>query len=150
SARVGVELCLQLGDRGFSVISQGFDELDPTLGAFRPNLVVASPLDDDPAGTLERLRGRTEVPVVLLLPVDHSPELRAAAFHADADDVFTESLDLGALVLRVETILRRRSAGPVLRAGDVTIEEAGHIARRGAHELDLTDIEFGLLVALVS
>jgi two-component system response regulator MprA len=51
----------------------------------------------------------------------------------------------------VRALLRRTASkeGGVLSLGDLTIDEAGRTASRSGEELDLTKIEFDLLVALV-
>lgn len=148
-ARVGVQLCLNLGERGFTVLCQGFDAIEVALSDFQPDLVVARPPEGSAVAALARVHERSDAPIMLLLPAEHDRDALIRAFRAGADDVVMESSDLEEVVMRVEAILRRAVMREGLRAGDIVIDTDSHTARRGEHNLELTDIEFDILAVLV-
>ena len=95
-------------------------------------------------------RQKIETPVLMLTAKGDTSD-RVAGLDAGADDYLTKPYESDELLARVRALLRRTASkdGGVLSLGDLTIDEAGRTASRNGDELDLTKIEFDLLVALV-
>ncbi len=90
---------------------------------------------------------------ILLLSARTEEVDRIIGFELGADDYVTKPFSPRELVLRVKSILRRkmapRSGSSVLSLGDITVDQERHyIAVRGV-PIDLTVIEFKLMVALL-
>jgi two-component system response regulator MtrA len=69
-----------------------------------------------------------------------------------ADDYVVKPFNPKELVARIRTRLRPTPVGTadVLRVGDLTLDVAGHEVRRGETRINLTPLEFELLLALAS
>ena len=90
---------------------------------------------------------------ILLLSARAEEVDRIIGFELGADDYVTKPFSPRELVLRVKSILSRkmtpRSSSSVLSVGDITVDRQRHyIAVRGV-PIDLTVIEFKLMVALL-
>jgi two-component system, OmpR family, response regulator len=100
---------------------------------------------------LRRLRdGQIWTPVLLLTARDAVGD-RVGGLDAGADDYLTKPFSLAELMARLRAIVRR---GPVerptvLRAGDLRLDPAAHLAWRGDVELPLSAREFTLLELLM-
>jgi two-component system KDP operon response regulator KdpE len=96
------------------------------------------------------LRTWTDIPILVLSAVGEE-EQKVRALEAGADDYVTKPFGTRELVARLQAALRRvPSAGePVIEAGGLEIDLAGHTVRRGDEEVHLTPIEFRLLAELV-
>jgi len=148
STRTRAEYGALLGKAGMSVVTQGYRGLEHTMAVLEPDLAIAELRNDDPAETIELLRGRTNVPVLLLVPQGTRSAVTIAAFHAGADDVMEHPVNCRELVERVEAILNRRNVDREVRVRDVVVDEAAHLAWRGEQPLGLTPTEFQLLLVL--
>src|SRR5262249_33625742 len=86
-------------------------------------------------------------PRVLMLTARDSLEDRVSGLDDGADDYLVKPFAYPELSARVRSLLRRHSgAAPApLRVGDLELDTARHVARRGGRELDLTAKEFALL-----
>lgn len=96
-----------------------------------------------------RDQGR-DLPILILSALDEVDD-RVAGLQAGADDYLVKPFAVDELVARLRALLRRRPE-PVsvpLRVGDVLIDPARHLARRGDRDLELTRREFELLEAFV-
>jgi len=120
----------------------------------RPDLVLVDlglP-DRDGATVIREIRGFSSVPVLVLSARSMETE-KIAALDAGADDYVTKPFSTPELLARVRAALRRgaRAAGgglPMLQLGDIRIDLAARIARRGADELHLTPLEYRVLECL--
>ncbi|MFF1506470.1 response regulator transcription factor [Streptomyces sp. NPDC058326] len=99
-----------------------------------------------------RLRARGPVAVIMLTARGDEDD-RITGLEVGADDYVTKPFSPRELVLRVESVLRRTrttaapaDTGPVLRAGDITVDPATRRATRAGRVLALTLREFDLLV----
>ena len=88
-------------------------------------------------------------PVMMLTAKDGEYD-QVDAFDLGADDYLTKPFSLVVLVARLRSLARRSVAARpvVLTVGDLHVDPAKHIARRGDVEIPLTAKEFALLVYL--
>jgi two-component system alkaline phosphatase synthesis response regulator PhoP len=97
------------------------------------------------------LRRESEVPIIMLTARGEEAD-RLIGLELGADDYITKPFSPRELVARARAVLRRAQGDVMqtgmIRAGDLEIDLAGHQARRGSEALNLTRIEFNLLVAL--
>jgi two-component system KDP operon response regulator KdpE len=106
------------------------------------------------------VRGWSAVPIIVLSArLDEADKI--AALDAGADDYLTKPFGTGELLARVRANLRRprvaagdatiADAGAALfRFGDIEVDRAARIVRRGAVEVHLTPTEYRLLGVLVA
>jgi two-component system, OmpR family, response regulator len=140
-----------LRNAGFAVERAERGPVEPLIPELRPALVVLDMGDEklaERAVAVSRLRLSTDVPLVVLTRSDRLED-RMAGFEAGADDVLTIPFPLDELRWKVTTIVRR--AGDTvdrLTLGDVTVDVRAHAVERNGTAVDLTAIEFALLVAL--
>ena len=92
---------------------------------------------------------KAHIPVIIVTAKGEESDI-VLGLGIGADDYVTKPFALDELLARIRALLRR-SAGDVaevLRFGDLTIEPAARVARRGDRDLGLTKTEFDLLVLL--
>jgi two-component system KDP operon response regulator KdpE len=107
--------------------------------------------DMDGAEVIRRLREWSKVPV-LVLSVRASEADKIAALDAGADDYLTKPFGGRELLARLRAILRRTqsSAEPaIVRFGEIEIDQAARVVRRGGEEVRLTAKEYAFLHLLV-
>jgi DNA-binding response OmpR family regulator len=90
-----------------------------------------------------------ETPVLMLTAKDGEYD-EAEGLDTGADDYLTKPFSYVVLLARVRALLRRRSrsAIPVLRVGDLTIDQAARRVLAGEEEIALTAKEFSVLEQL--
>ena len=124
-----------------------------------PDLVLLDLMLPDISGTeicrLVKSEPRTRhVPVVMLTA--KSDELdKVVGFELGADDYVTKPFSVRELVLRVRAVLRRREGAPPPAAaaapvGPLRVDVEAHRAYVANEEVDLTPLEFRLLVTFMS
>ena len=120
---------------------------------FLPDAMVLDVMMPDLDGlqVLRRLRAAgNDVPVLFLTARDAVGD-RIAGLPAGGDDYVTKPVSLEEVVARLRALMRRagtaHSAGdnPVLRIGDLTLNEDSHEVERAGTPIDLTATEFELL-----
>ena len=90
-------------------------------------------------------------PVIILTARDQIRD-RIEGLNAGADDYLVKPFDLGELAARVAAVARR-SAGdpsPVIRLGEIEIDQAGRVASRNGTRIDITGREWAVLDRLLS
>ncbi len=153
---------------GFTVTtaSSGNDALEQAA-AQQPDLVVLDVMLPDLDGfeVCRRLRAEgNDVPVIFLTARDTSSDT-VTGLALGGDDYVTKPFSVEALVARIRAVLRRVRAAAgtggqadgddglggaeVLRVGDLELDEARWMARRGSTELELSPTEFRLLAFLM-
>jgi two-component system OmpR family response regulator len=100
---------------------------------------------------LHRLRqAGSDVPVLFLTAKDSVSD-RVAGLTAGGDDYVTKPFSLEEVVARLRGLMRRAGtaqasdAEPILRVGDLSLNEDSHEVERAGREIELTATEFELL-----
>ena len=140
-----------LGAAGVEVLRVHPGSLDRAVSEASPSLVLLdtgdAPLADD-AGPVTRLRRTADVPLLVLTRSTRLDD-RLAAFGAGADDVVALPLPLAELRCKVEAVMRRTSrASEGIGLGDLHVDIGSHVVERNGLPIELTAMEFSLLVAL--
>ena len=90
---------------------------------------------------------------VLMLTARAQVEDRVEGLDAGADDYLPKPFALPELLARVRALTRRQGEAPsteaTIRAGDVALDPARHVVRRGDERIDVTAKEFALLATLM-
>jgi DNA-binding response OmpR family regulator len=106
--------------------------------------------DLDGVEVIKRLRAQGSDLPICVLSARNEVDDRVRGLQAGADDYLVKPFALEELVARLNALLRRRPEAPAVRTvGDLHLDPARHIARRGSRDLDLTRREFELLDAFV-
>ena len=102
------------------------------------------------AGEVECRSGR-EVRIMMLTALGTLPD-RVRGLDAGADDYIIKPFALAELTARLRAVLRReiRGESSILRVGDITLDTARQVVRRGGREVDLTLKEFSVLRFLMT
>ena len=120
---------------------------------FRPDVVVLDVMlpDIDGLEVLKRIRGGGQDTPVLFLTAKDATGDRIAGLTAGGDDYVTKPFSLEELVARLRGLIRRSAlviteqADPILRVGDLVLDEDSYEVRRGDRQIELTATEFELL-----
>ncbi|MFS0715265.1 response regulator transcription factor [Microbacterium sp. 2P01SA-2] len=147
-------LSMALKMEGWEVRSaaSGFEAL--TLAReFEPDAMVLDIMmpDLDGMSVLQRLRQSGDDVPVLFLTAKDSVGDRVAGLTAGGDDYVTKPFSLEEVVARLRGLMRRAGtataggADPILRVGDLTLNEDSHEIERAGTSIELTATEFELL-----
>jgi two-component system KDP operon response regulator KdpE len=108
--------------------------------------------DTDGIVVIERLRGWSDVPIIVLSARDAEPS-KIAALDAGADDYVTKPFSMGELLARVRAALRRgvpADQPAVVTTGAFTVDLAAkRVTGAGGADVRLTPTEWHLLEILV-
>ncbi len=145
---------------GIVLTSSGFDvdlvsRGDEALEVFRnnpPDLVLLDVMlpGIDGIEVCRLIRKESMVPIVMLSAKGETQDI-VRGLEAGADDYMQKPFrDKAELVARIRTRLRRTNLDitGLLLIGDLTIDVTAHEVRRGSTNIQLTRLEFDLLVAL--
>ena len=96
-----------------------------------------------------RIRDFSGVPIIMLTAKGDTTDV-VKGLESGADDYVVKPFNPKELVARIRTRLRPSSEGAnsVISVGDVTIDVPAHEVRRGDCRINLTPLEFDLLLAL--
>src|SRR5919108_2148796 len=144
-----------LRGRGFAVdVAYDGAQAEQRLAVHEYDLVV---LDRDLPHThgdavCARLAQQPERPRVLMLTAFADVEDRVEGLRLGADDYLPKPFAFPELVARLEALTRRgrRALPPVLRCGDLELDQARLVARRRDHEIELTAKEAAVLQVLMA
>jgi two-component system, OmpR family, KDP operon response regulator KdpE len=142
---------------GYDVRSAGNGETALDMLASEPADVVLLDLGlpgIDGVEVVRRLRAWTQIPVIVLSVRDRQAD-KVAALDAGADDYLTKPFGMDELLARIRVAMRRSApagsiAGPVVRAGDIEVDVAKKLVKKGDRPVHLTPTEYALLEALVT
>ena len=127
--------------------SKAFDAFRET----RPDLVLLDLMlpGRDGIDVAKQIRAESGVPIVMLTAKGDTVDV-VLGLESGADDYVVKPFKPKELVARVRARLRpsQDPAQGALSIGDLTIDVAGHVVRRGDELINLTPLEFDLLVAL--
>ncbi|CAB4959561.1 unannotated protein [freshwater metagenome] len=145
-------LSIVLRQEGFDsrIVGRG----DVALDAFRdykPDLVLLDLMlpGKDGIDVCKEIRAESGVPIVMLTAKGDTVDV-VVGLESGADDYIVKPFKPKELVARVRARMRRNDVTPDegLTIGDVTIDVAGHSVTRGEEPINLTPLEFDLLVCL--
>jgi two-component system KDP operon response regulator KdpE len=144
-----------LTEKGFRVTTASRGEEGLTLAATNEPDIVILDLglpDMDGVEVCARLREWTQCPIIIL-SVRDSERDKVSALDTGADDYLTKPFGIEELLARVRVALRH-SAGKqgtqnkIIKAGQLTIDLAWHVIKRGDEDIKLTATEYKLLAYL--
>jgi len=99
---------------------------------------------------MRALRDQDVTTPILVLSARGTLDDRLRGFESGADDYLPKPFSPAELVLRVKSILRRATPeGKQLIHGDLTVDRARYEVRRSGTAIELTRVEFQLLLALL-
>lgn len=121
-----------------------FDEYDPQLILLDVMLPGRNGFE-----ICEEIRETSNVPIIMLTARSDTADV-VTGLEAGADDYVPKPFKPKELVARVRARLRAQNevAEEVLQLGDLKIDVSGHEVTRDDQEINLTPLEFDLLVAL--
>jgi two-component system response regulator MtrA len=127
---------------------------ESAMGLFRetrPDLVLLDLMlpGKDGIEVCREIRAESGVPVVMLTAKGDTVDV-VLGLESGADDYVVKPFKPKELVARVRARMRRNDDIPpeLLQIGDLSVDVAGHVVRRGDTTIALTPLEFDLLVAL--
>jgi two-component system, OmpR family, response regulator MtrA len=117
----------------------------------RPDLVLLDLMLPGLGGidVCRQIRAESGIPIVMLTAKSDTVDV-VLGLEVGADDYVVKPFKPKELVARVRTRLRRDTAPAPerLEIGDLSIDVAGHVVSRDGQPINLTPLEFDLLVAL--
>src|SRR5687768_11699949 len=124
------------------------------LAAFRenrPDIVLLDLMLPGMSGidVCRSIRGESGIPIVMLTAKTDTIDV-VVGLESGADDYVVKPFKPKELVARIRARLRRTEepTQEMLEIGDLVIDVAGHSVKRDGHPIQLTPLEFDLLVAL--
>ncbi|MCU1462998.1 MAG: two component transcriptional regulator, winged helix family [Acidimicrobiales bacterium] len=139
---------------GWAVHATGpADDVQRVADEMRPDVVILDVRDgsDDSAGlnVARRLRAGSDVPIVFCSALGTVAD-RISGFESGGDDYIVKPFSHDELIARLRAVLRRsgRGASPVIRVGDLVVDDRAHVVSYCRHVLDVTRLEFGVLSLL--
>ncbi len=146
-------LQIVLRQEGFDTVHCGNGtEAVAAMRESRPDLVLLDLMlpGRDGVKVCRDMRTESVVPIVMLTAKSDTSDV-VAGLEAGADDYVAKPFKPKELIARIRTRLRQMSADPgkdVLGIGDLVISVSAHTVKRGDESLQLTPLEFDLLLAL--
>lgn len=135
-------ICAPDGPRGLAALEGGsFDAV--LLDVMMPGM--------DGLEVVRRIRQKSAIPVVMLTAKGDETD-RVVGLELGADDYVPKPFSPRELLARLRAVLRRArpdARSEILRAGDVEVDVPARQGKVRGDPLDLTGVEFDILVALV-
>jgi two-component system response regulator MtrA len=145
-------LSIVLRQEGFDsrIVGRGDVALD-AFRDYRPDLVLLDLMlpGKDGIDVCKEIRAESGVPIVMLTAKGDTVDV-VVGLESGADDYIVKPFKPKELVARVRARVRRNDVDPDegLTIGDVSIDVAGHSVTRDGAPINLTPLEFDLLVCL--
>src|SRR5687767_3003348 len=145
-------LSIVLRQEGFDsrIVGRGDVALD-AFRDYRPDLVLLDLMlpGKDGIDVCKEIRAESGVPIVMLTAKGDTVDV-VVGLESGADDYIVKPFKPKELIARVRARVRRNEITPDegLTIGDVSIDVAGHSVTRGGEPINLTPLEFDLLVCL--
>jgi two-component system response regulator MtrA len=145
-------LSIVLRQEGFDshVVERGDEALD-AFHAYHPDVVLLDLMlpGKDGIDVCKEIRAESGVPIVMLTAKGDTVDV-VVGLESGADDYVVKPFKPKELVARIRARVRRndRAAQESLNIGDLAIDVAGHSVTRGGESINLTPLEFDLLVCL--
>jgi len=120
--------------------------------ATRPDLVLLDLMLPtlDGIQVCEQIRGESGTPIIMLTAKSDTADI-VKGLESGADDYVVKPFNPKELVARIRARLRPLSQdNGLLQIGDLIVDAAGHEVRRGSERINLTPLEFDLLLTLAS
>ncbi|TFC29843.1 response regulator transcription factor [Cryobacterium sp. TMT2-18-3] len=121
--------------------------------AVKPDLVLLDLMLPglDGIEVCSQIRAESGTPIIMLTARTDTTDV-VKGLESGADDYMVKPFNPKELVARIRTRLRPISSEiPAnLQIGDLVVDAAGHEVRRGSRQINLTPLEFDLLLALAS
>lgn len=147
-------LAMALRYEGWEVetASTGTEAIDK-IRSFEPDVAVLDIMlpDVDGLQVLSRVRGEGYLLPILFLTALDSVDDRVNGLTAGGDDYVVKPFSLEELIARLRALVRRsqlmldQQPDPILRVGDLVLNEDSYEVERGGEPIDLTTTEFELL-----
>jgi two-component system response regulator MtrA len=146
---------------GIVLRSEGFEphfcgDGNEALEAFhtsKPDLVLLDVMlpGIDGIEVCRRIRAESGTPIIMLTAKTDTADV-VRGLESGADDYIVKPFNPKELIARIRTRLRPTpvTTATTLQIGDLTINVAGHEVKRGDTQINLTPLEFDLLLALAS
>jgi two-component system, OmpR family, response regulator len=136
------------------VAENGRDGLALALANDYPLIVLDRVLPEvDGLEICRALRREGRASLILVLTAKETLQDKVDGLRGGADDYLTKPFAFDELLVRMEALLRRgryREPPPVLRVGDLVLDEATCRVARGEREIQLTAKEYALLRFLMA
>ncbi|WP_288863910.1 MtrAB system response regulator MtrA [uncultured Corynebacterium sp.] len=145
-------LTIVLEAEGFqtSSVTDGAEAVQ-TFHSFGPDLILLDLMLPGMNGIdiCREIRKESAVPIVMLTAKTDTVDV-VLGLESGADDYITKPFKPKELVARIRARLRRTDETPadVLEVGDLTVDVPQHTVTRGDQEIQLTPLEFDLLVEM--
>ena len=145
-------LSIVLRQEGFDsrIVGRGDVALD-AFRDYRPDLVLLDLMlpGKDGIDVCKEIRAESGVPIVMLTAKGDTIDV-VVGLESGADDYIVKPFKPKELIARVRARVRRNDVTPGegLTIGDVSIDVAGHSVTRAGEPINLTPLEFDLLVCL--
>ena len=145
-------LSIVLRQEGFEsrIVTRGDQALE-AFRSFKPDLVLLDLMlpGKDGIDVCKEIRAESGVPIVMLTAKSDTIDV-VVGLESGADDYVVKPFKPKELVARIRARVRRNDAptNESLTIGDLSIDVAGHSVTRGDEPVNLTPLEFDLLVCL--
>ena len=145
-------LTIVLRNEGFApVVCPTGDRALVMMREHRPELVLLDLMlpGKDGIDVCREMRAESGVPIVMLTAKNDTVDV-VLGLESGADDYIVKPFKPKELVARIRARMRRfdEPAPEHLELGDLTIDVAGHTVKRSGETINLTPLEFDLLVCL--
>jgi two-component system OmpR family response regulator len=134
-----------------SAVATGADLLERAVDSPPDALLIDIGLPDaDGRDVCQALRSRgVQSPVLFLTAADALTD-RLSGFHSGGDDYMTKPFDIEEVVVRLQALLRRAGAEPVLEVSELALDPSELTVSRDGVVETLTPTEFRLLASLAA